>query len=260
MEKTGYISITIKGQTASGQLNPKDIDISETKEMLSDLELLLFPTKTERDQRPTVSFEVQEGSVKNVFYTVISRVIMFTALMTEVNNQQDIELLDSKAAKIIDKWQKKAISTGREYSIASSTSNGNPFITITRNTQYISSQTNWVQTNLYLYGKIYEEGGLNNINLHIVSDRYGKLPIKATEEQLTTGENKLFKVYGLWVKGKQNIQTGDLSDLELINFLKYEPQYDDIALQKLIKKATVGLKKIQDKDSWLKEIRGGENE
>lgn len=48
MESTGYISITITGKTPNGELNPKDIDISETKELLSDVETLLFPTKLEK--------------------------------------------------------------------------------------------------------------------------------------------------------------------------------------------------------------------
>lgn len=84
--------------------------------------------------------------------------------------------------------------------------------------------------------------------------------MKATEEQLTTGENKLFKVYGVWAKGKQNISTGDLKDLELIDFIMYQPEYDEIALQKQIKKASVNWGSIKDKDSWLAEVRGGGNE
>jgi hypothetical protein len=260
MELIGYISVTIQGKTPDGNLNPKDIDIAETKELLSDVETLLFPTKPEKDQRPKVSYDVQEGSVKNMFYTPISKVIMFTALMSEVEKQGNLEILDVKAAKIIDKWQKKVYHSGRQYLIASSTSDGRSFFSITKETQFISAETTWVDTSLYVYGKIYEEGGLNNINLHIVSDRYGKLPVKATEEQLTSGENKLFKVYGLWVKGKQNIKTGELLELELIDFLRYERKYDDIALQSLIKKATINWKDISDKDAWLNEIRGGIDE
>lgn len=256
MEQIGYISITIQGKTPDGNLNPKDIDIAETKELLSDVETLLFPTRPDKEQRPKVSYEVKEGSVKNIFHMAIAKVIMFTALLNEVGKQGNLEILDSKAANILDKWQRKTYSSGREYFIGSSISEV-PFLSITKDTKFISPAIIWVQTSLYLYGRIYEEGGLNNINLHIVSDRYGKLPVKATEEQLTSGDNKLFRVYGLWVKGKQNINTGELSDLELIDFLPYQPKYEDLALQKLIEKATPNWKNITDKDDWLNEIRGG---
>lgn len=260
MELHGYISITIIGKTIDGNLNPKDIDISETKELLSDVETLLFPTKAEKEERPIVSYEVKEGSVKNIFYIPVAKAIMFTALMTEIGTQGTIDLLDSKQASIIDKWQQKTYNTGREYVISSSISPDKSLVNITKNSQFISPKTDWVNTSLYLYGKIYEEGGLSKVNLHILTDRYGKLPVKASEEQLTTGDNKLFKIYGLWVRGKQNIANGDLKDLELIDFLTYQPIYEDIVLQKSIKKASANWQNIKDKDLWLSEVRGGANE
>lgn len=260
MELNGYISITISGKTSNGNLHPKDIDIAETKELLTDVETLLFPSKPEKEERPKVSYEVKEGSVKNIFYIPVAKAIMFTALMAEVSNQSSIEILDIKAAAVIDKWQRKAYTTGRNYAITSSVSPDKPIVTINKETQFIAPQSDWVNTTVYLYGKIYEEGGLNKINLHIITDRYGKLPVKATEEQLTTGENKLFKVYGVWAKGKQNISTGELKDLELIDFIMYQPDYDEIALQKQIKKASVSWRSVSDKDAWLAEVRGGANE
>lgn len=260
MSTTGHISLTIIGKTAEGGLNPQDIDISETKELLADVETLLFPTRAEKEERPRVSYEVKEGSVKNLFYLPIAKAIMFNALMTEVGKQGSLDILDSRAAAVIDKWQRKAYSTGREYAIGSSVSGDQTVVRISKDTAFIIVQSGWVNTNLYLYGKIYEEGGLNRINLHILTDRYGKLPVKATEEQLTEGENKLFKVYGLWVKGKQNIDSGELKDLELIDYLTYQPEYDELALQLLIKKASPNWRAIKDKDAWLNDIRGGNGE
>lgn len=260
MEQTAHISITIKGKTINGDLNPRDVDIAETRELLNDVETLLFPTKTEKDERPKVAYEVKEGSVKNIFFLPAAKVIMFGALISEVGNRGNIELLEPKAAAVIDKWQRRSYSSGREYSISSSISNDNSLLTINSKSQFIAPQSDWVNTSLYLYGKIYEEGGLSKVNLHILTDRYGKLTVNATEEQLTEGDQKLFKIYGLWVKGKQNLATGQLKDLELIDYLKYQPEYDEIVLQKLIKKATTNWATIPNKDQWLQEIRGGANE
>ena len=260
MEQTGNISVIIKGKTINGNLNPMDIDIAETREILADVETLLFPTKIEKDDRPKVSYEVKEGSVKNIFYLPLAKVIMFSALLTEVGNRGNIELLEPKAAAIIDKWQRKSYNSGIDYLITSSLSDDKPLISITAKTQFIAPKADWVNTSLYLYGKIYEEGGLSKINLHILTDRYGKLTVNATEEQLTAGDQKLFKIYGLWVKGKQNVENGQLKDLELIDYLTYQPEYDEIVLQKQIKKATTNWAAIKDKDEWLQEIRGGVNE
>lgn len=259
MEQTGYISVTIKGKTIAGTLNPKDIDIAETREILTDVETLLFPIKTEKDERPKVAYEVKDGSVKNIFYLPLAKAIMFSALMAEVGNRGNIDLLEPKAAAIIDKWQRKSYNSGRQYTITSSISE-NDLLNISNESQFIAPQSDWVNTSLYLYGKIYEEGGLSKVNLHILTDRYGKLTVNATEEQLTEGDQKLFKIYGLWVKGKQNLASGQLKDLELVDYLKYHPEYDEIVLQKLIKKASTNWARIGDKDEWLQEIRGGVNE
>jgi hypothetical protein len=257
MESPGNIVVTIIGKSEGGQLNPKDIDITETKELLSDVETLLFPVKAERDERPKVSYEVQEGSIKNIFYLPVAKAIMFTALMTEVGKQGSVDILDTRAASILDKWQRKAYDSGREYNFSSSVSPDKSFLNINKQTEFIMAQSSWVDINLYLYGKIYEEGGLQKVNLHILTDRYGRLTVKATEEQLTEGDNKLFKVYGLWVKGKQDLNTGEFKNLELIDYLNYQPDYDDLSLKKLIDKASLNWKSIKDKDAWLGEIRGG---
>lgn len=260
METTGYISLTITGKTADGSLNPRDIDIAETKELLADMETILFPTKAEKDDRPKVSYEVKEGSVKNLFHLSLAKVIMASALMTEVGKQGSTDLLEPKAASVFHKWQQKAYATGRQFVFSSSVAEGKPLVTVNNETAFTAPPTDWVATSLYLYGKIYEEGGLNRVNLHILTDRYGKLPVKATEEQLTTGDNKLFKIFGLWVKGKQNTASGDLKELELVDFLTHNPDYNEAALQKLIKKASANWKKVKDKDAWLKDVRGADYE
>ncbi|NOT52953.1 MAG: hypothetical protein HOP10_16975 [Chitinophagaceae bacterium] len=258
MENLGHISVKISGRTPEGKLNPKEFDISEIKEIISDFETLLFPTKADKENRPKITYEIKEGSVNNVFFLPLANAIMFAALMDVVGKEGNIDLLDRKQAAIIDKWQKKSYSSGRQYEIGSSVSKA-PHVKITRDTQYISPQNEWVETSLYLYGKIYEEGGRKDVNLHILTDRYGALTVDATEEQLTTGDNKLFKIYGLWVKGKQNTKSGELKDLKLIEFIPYQPDYDKLSLQRLIKKSSKNWNKIKNKDKWLSDLRGGVN-
>jgi hypothetical protein len=259
MEQNGYISITITGKTAEGALNPKDIDISETKELLTDVETLLYPAKSEKEERPRVSYEVQEGSVKNLFFIPTAKAIMFTALMSEVGRQGTTELLEPQQAAIIDKWQQRSYKSGRSYSFSSSQQESGSFLSINPQTKFIVPQTDWIHTSLYLYGEIYEEGGLSKSNLHILTDRYGKLTVGATKEQLTSGTNKLYNVYGLWVKGKQNVKNGELKELSLIDFITYNQDYDEVALNLLINKATESWRKVKDADKWLNEVRGGVN-
>jgi hypothetical protein len=138
--------------------------------------------------------------------------------------------------------------------------NEHHFFTINKDTKIIAPQADWVNINLYVYGEIFEEGGLNSSNLHILTNRYGKLTVNATKEQLTSGENKLYNVYGLWVKGKQHVINGSLKDLSLIDFLTHQLNYDELALDSQIERASISWSKINNKDAWLTEVRGGTNE
>ncbi|MBK7376966.1 MAG: hypothetical protein IPJ02_15895 [Chitinophagaceae bacterium] len=52
------------------------------------METLLFPSKSEKEERPKVSYEVKDGSVKNIFFIPAAKAIMFTALMSEVGKQR----------------------------------------------------------------------------------------------------------------------------------------------------------------------------
>lgn len=109
-----------------------------------------------------------------------------------------------------------------------------------------------------MYGVIYEEGGMTP-NLHIISKEYGKLTISASKKQLTEGERKLYKFYGVRASGKQNLADGKIDDLKLIDFLEYNPVFNKDELNILIAKAAPNLSTIKNVDSWLAQIRGGGN-
>jgi hypothetical protein len=50
-----------------------------------------------------------------------------------------------------------------------------------------------------------------------------------------------------------------LKDLERIDYLKHQPEYDELALQLLIKTASANCNSIKNKGKWLADIRGGVN-
>ena len=52
----------------------------------------------------------------------------------------------------------------------------------------------------------------------------------------------------------------DLKDITLIDFLSYSQNYDELALNMLIDKASVNWKKVKDNDAWLNDVRGGVND
>ena len=110
------------------------------------------------------------------------------------------------------------------------------------------------ESEFYLYGEIYQEGG-KNPNLHISTKKYGNLTISATKEQIMDGEQKTYKPYGIKVRGKKSFEDDSLTDLELVEFIQYNPVFNKSLLEKVIKKASANLSKITNVDAWLDEIK-----
>ena len=110
------------------------------------------------------------------------------------------------------------------------------------------------ESEFYLYGEIYQEGG-KNPNLHISTKKYGNLTIAATKEQIMDGEKKTYKPYGIKVRGKKSFEDDSLTDLELVDFIQYKPVFNKSLLEKVIEKASANLSKITNVDAWLDDIK-----
>jgi len=257
VEEQGYIEVKIDGLVGDKPLKPIDIDIAEIKEIISDVETFLYPTRVEKAERPHISYKLEEGSARNLFYLPISGVLLFNGLSGEIKNRGNIDFLDNKRADIIDKFQRKAKEKNLEISFYSSSST-EPILKINQETQFFKITAAFIETEFVLYGKVNEEGG-NNPNFHLLTKEYGKIVISATEQQLLEGEKRLFKIYGVRVKGKQNLADGKPFDLKLIDYITYNPDYSEHKLDLLIERASKTWNKIPNVDSWLNEIRGGTN-
>ena len=257
MEEQGYIELKIDGKVGNKPLKPIDIDIAEIKEIISDVETFLYPTRGEKAERPHISYKIEEGSARNLFYLPISAVLLFNGLSTEINTRGNIDFLDNKRAEIIDKFQRRAAEKNLEISFFSSSAKY-PILKINKNTSYFKIAATYIETEFVLYGKINGEGG-NNPNFHLLTKEYGKLVVSASEQQLLEGEKRLFKVYGIRAKGKQNLADGKPFDLKLIDYITYNPNYDEHKLDLLIEKASIKWNAIPNVDNWLQQIRGGAN-
>lgn len=257
MEEQGYIEVKIDGLVGNKQLKPIDIDITDIKEIISDVETFLYPTRGEKAERPHISYKIEEGSARNLFYLPISGVLLFTGLTSEINNRGNIDFLDNRRADIIDKFQRKAKEKNVEISFLSSSS-AEAILKINNETNFFKVAASFIETEFVLYGKVNEEGG-NNPNFHLLTKEYGKLVISATEQQLLEGEKRLFKIYGVRAKGKQSLADNKPYDLTLIDYITYNPNYDEHKLDLLIERASINWNEVANVDLWLKDIRESAN-
>lgn len=251
MEEQGYIELRVTNKDNS--LDPKDIDINEVKEFISDVESFLYPNRKEKQSRPHISYDIEEGSVKHKFFLPITAVILFNGLTSEIKNRNNLDFLDYKRQSIIDKFQKKAFKEGYKIEFNNSISEKSSLI-VDFSTNFEMITPTFYESEFYLYGEIYQEGG-KNPNLHLSTKKYGNLTISATKEQIMDGEKKTYKPYGIKVHGKKSFEDDKLIDLELIEFIQYKPVFNKSLLNKVIKKASANLSKIANVDVWLDDLK-----
>lgn len=254
MEEKEYIEIRLSN--ADNSLSPRDLDITEIKEMISEIENFLFPTKTNKSGRPKISYQIEEGSVKHLFLLPVAYVLMFQGIAKEIAKRKSLDFLDLKRAKVIERLQKLAEKKNWQISLSDSLSEVDSYLMIDKNTDYIISSPLFIESEYYLYGEIYQEGG-KSPNLHIATKEHGNLTVAASKDQLLEGDRKLYNVFGVKVRGKKNLKDGTLYDLKLDHYIDYHPKFDKKLLDKMIKKASKNLSEIADVDEWITEIRGG---
>lgn len=257
MEKIGFIEISITGSKGNLDLTPDNYDIREVISILENAENLLYPG--DKRDRPTISYKIEEGSVKHILKTSIQHIIGFNAIIGQVSQMQSIDFLDLGTAKAFENIQDVAIKRNYFFSIKTSLNNTNE-VKVDKSTRYYRTEAIWVDAEFYFYGKLTNAGGKDKANIHVFTEELGTLrihtPISFLEKY---DENLLYKTYGIRATGKQHSETGeiDTSTLQFIELVDYQPKYDEQYLKVLREKAKKSWLGSINPDNWLKEIRGG---
>lgn len=256
MEKIGDIEIRVVGKSGNLNLSPDNYDIKQIAYLLQNVEDLLYPTH--KKDRPIITYDIQEGSVRHIFKTSIQAVIGFSALLSQIQSQNNIDFLELRTARAIEEIQKISRQKNYEFQIKTSLEK-DAELKINPSTKFFRTENTWVDAEFYFYGILKDAGGKSKANIHIDTSDYGYLSIETGEEFLKEREdNLLYKNYGVRATGKQNMDTGevDTKSLKLVELIDYNPKFDNDYLKTLINKAKNNWKGI-NADEWLLNMRGG---
>ncbi len=256
MEKLGNIEIRVIGKSGNEDLKPDNYDIKHIAKLMQDVEDLLYPNN--KKERPLITYDISEGSVKHFFKTTMQTIIGFSAILSQVQSTNSIDFLELKTARAIESIQKLSLQKNYEFQIKTSIKEGYELM-ISPSTQFFRTENIWVDAEFYLYGLLKNAGGKSKANIHLDTDDFGYLTIETGEDFLKGQEdNLLYKKFGVRAKGKQNIETGemDTKSLKLIELIDYNPKFDSNYLNSLISKAKKNWQGINP-DEWLNNLRGG---
>ncbi|MCP4120398.1 MAG: hypothetical protein GY751_01445 [Bacteroidetes bacterium] len=255
MDKIGEIEIKVIGKSGNQELKPDNYDIKYLASLLQNIEDLLYPNN--KKERPLITYDIQEGSVKHIFKTTIQSIIGFSAILTQVNSYESIDFLELRTARAIENIQNVAVQKDYEFQIKTSRSRDFELI-ISPSTHFYRAESIWVDAEFYFYGILKDAGGKSKANIHLDTSEFGYLTIETGKEFLEEREeNLLYKNFGVRAIGKQNSETGevDTKTLKLIELINYESKYDDDYLNKKISQAKQNWRGI-DPDDWLFKLRG----
>jgi hypothetical protein len=256
VEKIGDIEIRVVGKSGNLELSPENYDIKQIASILQNVEDLLYPNN--KKDRPIITYDIEEGSVRHIFKTSIQAVIGFSALLSQVQAQNNIDFLELKTARALEDIQKMSRQKNYEFQIKTSLENDYE-LKINPSTKFFRTENIWSDAEFYFYGLLKDAGGKSKANIHLDTKDYGYLSIETGEEFLKEREeNLLYKKFGVRASGKQNIETGeiDTKSLKLLELIDYNPKFDNDYLNKLINKAKNNWKGINAND-WLLNMRGG---
>lgn len=253
------ISLRIIGKNGDEPLTPANFDIGQIRFLLDEVENLLYPDKKKRKDRPTISYELKEGSVLNVFKTSMQSVLLVSSVLGVIEQETGyIDKLEVGSAQAIENLQSFALRHNYDIEIGTSDKPQRIF-KITPTTHYVRRENILVDIECYYYGTLTDAGGKDKANIHLDTRDAGSLTIRTDKEYLAGYQgNPLYKKFGVRVRAKKNILTGDIdkSTLVLLELMDYQPKFDADYLQGLIRKATPKWKGV-DADEWLTNVRGG---
>lgn len=256
MDAKETIEIRLTGHKGNVELSPDQYDISDVKQMLDHIEMMLFPESSRK--RPTISYRIEEGSVVHQFQTDRQVVVGFDAVLNDIKEKSSIDILSPRSALAFEHMQQIADENNYLLELTTSVSDQkNPFV-ISPDTTWKRSKNIWVEAEFYFYGELTNAGGKNKSNIHLDTKTHGTLIIQTDKEYLKEIEkNLLYRPYGVRVHGKQQLQTGevDTQSLKLIELVDIQKKYDQDYLDKLISRATPKWENVEAED-WLDELRG----
>ena len=115
----------------------------------------------------------------------------------------------------------------------------------------------WVDTEAYLYGRVFNMGGKSKSNVHITLSNGTNIKLDTNEDILADdNKNRLYKEQLVRVKAQRNLRTKELRNERLVSFEYYEPHFNEDEFIKQVARTKLAWKDIPDIVSWVEEVRG----
>lgn len=161
---------------------------------------------------------------------------------------------------IIKDWQRQSRRNPEfKVTIESPGSRFRPVRISSQSDYHVHSDNQWVQVEKYLIGQVMDMGGKTSANVHLIVKGLPKpVVLESSVEYLRSQpDNMLYHDVQVRVRAEQNIQTRELRNVKLGEFIGKPPVYDEQELTQAIRKGTAAWADVENISQWVAEQRGG---
>lgn len=251
---THPITLALKDSSRGYEISPERVPISVLVEFSKDVSDFLKGSG--RGDIGTVEVSIKKGSLALVAENVPYQSV-FRDLKT-IETSGDLSRIDSKRRAIIEKWQDRAKKI-QGIIVRIATASLNQDLEISKSSNFKDLGTaRLVNVERYIRGEIQDLGGATKPNAHVLMSDGRKLTVK-TSKHLVRAEprNRVYQEAHMRVRGKLNLDTNELTDVELISFVEYAPKFDSKDMENLVAKGRKAWAEVEDPAEWVRTMRGG---
>lgn len=131
-------------------------------------------------------------------------------------------------------------------------------LVISKETDYKTIRTDqWVLTETYMYGMIVDIGGKTKTNVHLVLENGDTIVLNADSKQIEKDEiNRVYRKQLIRVMAEQNLETKKYRNERLLDFVEYDPKFDEKRFNEISKKVRNSWADVPDVLAWIENVRG----
>lgn len=249
---------SVKDLVSGEQTSPDNISLPLLQELADAMSKFIRGNSTKTNLND-ISISVRSGSFALVADAspFVSDAISDYRIVKETGSLDGIDPIRAKVLRSLQEKAKK--NSNRIYTVSDSdTLNESRGISFTNKTDYKTSRTDqWAKTEILMYGKVVDMGGKTKTNVHIVLDNDDTIVLDADSQKIAEdNENRLYKDQLVKVFAEQNLETKKLRNESLLEFVKYNPHFDEDEFNRISKEVEHSWADVPDIVTWVEETRG----
>lgn len=114
----------------------------------------------------------------------------------------------------------------------------------------------WVRVERYLWGEIYDVGGKQVVNTHMLLPDGKTIKVETNRETIRGDKlNRLYKPAMVRIKADYNVVTREYRNAQLLKFVEHDSKLDEQAMARLTGHGAIAWKDVPNASQWVDNLR-----